>query len=276
MQLKQTFAFTSLLAGSILVGSTVPAQAFSFTTNASPNNAPKGDVILQSIELDSGKIIDEFVLITGAEILSNDYNDGPSEADGGASSDQGDNVTDGVSEENPDASDIVSSLNNLNLNSIIDTEDGKTNSDTRGSFEMNLFFDSRVSQVYLWERGMNSILGVQAIDEDGNVIGDFLELGASVLYDPGQYAWDYAGFDIDTKEIQESQPVGSIGLDLSDLGVSTHIAGLRVISDSAKGYNGPDFKIVGASVPEPTAVIGLSVVAGAMALSRRRKASRQA
>lgn len=276
MQLKQTFALTSLLAGGVLAVLPTPAQAFSFTTHASPNNAPKGDVILQSIELENGKTIDQFSLITDAEILFNQLNELNEVADGGASSDQGDNVSDGVSEENPDASDVVASLNNLNLNSIIDTEDGKTSPETRGSFEMNLFFESRVSQVYFWERGMNSVLGVQAIDADGNVVGNFLELGASVLYNPGQYGWEDAGFDIDTKEIDEIQSVGSIGLNLADFGVSTHIAGLRVTSDSAAGYNGPDFKVVGASIPEPTALAGLGIVAGAMFVSRRRKAARQA
>ena len=279
MKLKRNLAIGGLLAGGILAAS-APAQAFSFTTNADFSNAPDGNIFLDSIKVDNGPLVTDFSFVNRAEIIANDAvytgTGAESESEGAASSDLGDSAT-GTRANDPTEADIVSSLGNNNLNNIVDTEDGQNFSDRRGNFEISVFYESRVSQVYFWERGMNSVLGVQAIDEDGNVIGNFLEIGKSTVnggYDPGNgYEWDDAGFDIDTQEISGSnqpQSVGSLGLDLSDFGVNTHIAGLKLISEAPK-YNGPDFKVVGASVPEPATVAGLLMVGGALVAARRRK-----
>jgi PEP-CTERM motif len=260
MKLKSVAAFTGLLAGSVLALSSTPAQAFSFTTNlGAGSTAPKGDIWLDSVELGDGSVINNFSLVNTAKILYNDpYSGGNS---GAASSDIGDNAN-GAKQEAASEATVVASLGNTNLNNIIDTEDN-------GTFKMNLFFDSAVDMLFFWERGMNSRLGIQAIDANGNLLGNFLQVYSK--------DWDYAGFGIDTKEIVGTQQVGSLGISLADLGVSGPIAGIQLLANGSY-YNGPDFKVVGSSadVPEPATLAGIGLVAGAMALSRRRKASQQA
>ena len=106
---------------------------------------------------------------------------------------------------------------------------------------------------------MNSDLGIQAIDIGGNLIGQFLKLSRTDS--------EYANFTIDTTEINDAQRVGSRGVSLKDLGV-TSLAGIQVTADSS--YNGPDFKVVARSTPEPGSVISLGVVAGLAFLRRRQ------
>jgi hypothetical protein len=259
MNSKYYTAFASLLTGGFVALSAVSAQAFSFTTNLGPGSAaPKGNIWLKSVTY-GGTTVNSFSLVDRAQIIQNDAI--TKKHPGAASSDRGDNAS-GINVENPTAGNIVTSLGNLNLNNIIDTED-------TGSFKMNLFFQSAVDTLFFWERGMNSTLDVQAIDASGNLLGNLLTLNSK--------NWSYAGFGIDTTEIEETQRVGSFGLTLDKLGVSGPIAGIQVISK--KNYNGPDFKVVGTytkSVPEPATIAGIGLVAGLMAVSRRRKAAQDA
>lgn len=243
--------------------SAASAQAFSFTTNftgeLSGNDFSKGNIMLNSIEYD-GRIRNDFALVENANIVSNDLWTGGNT--GAASADLGDLSTLGLKQERVDDDGVVAALGNLNLNSIIDTED-------KGSFTIDLFFDSMVDTLALWERGMNSRLDVQALDANGNLVGNLLALERSSN-------WDYAGYSINTKEIGSNQRVGSIGLDLDDFGLSEAFAGIRVIS-RGQSYNGPDWKVVGLAsgdvkseaVPEPAALSGLALLVGAI-ISRRR------
>jgi hypothetical protein len=254
MKLSHISAYISLLACSLTALSTAPAQAFSFTTKYTGND-PKGNILLESVLLQDGTAINNFSLVSAAKILQNDLWTGGNS--GAASADLGDKATIGVSKEKPQDQHIVSALGNLNLNSIIDTED-------TGRSVINVFFDQAVDQLFLWERGQNSKLDVQALDANGNTIGNVLNLYSK--------NWQYAGFGIDTREIGGVQKVGSIGITLADLGVSGPITGLQVTSKAT--YNGPDWKVVGsaASVPEPTTIAGLGLVAGLIAASRRKLA----
>lgn len=258
MNSQSLATIAGLLAGSLLTVA-APVQAFSFTTNlGAGSNAPKGDIWLESVTLGSGSVISDFSLVNRANILYNDQYKPTKQNSGAASSDLGDDAT-GVKLEAATNASVVSSLGNLNLNNIIDTEDS-------GTFTMNLFFEEAVDKLFFWERGMNSVLGVQAVDASGNLLGNFLELNSKT--------WKYAGFRIDTQEIDEAQRVGSLGLTLNDLGVNANIAGIQVLA-KGKQYNGPDFKVVGADVPEPATMAGLGLVAGAMTMLRRRKATSQ-
>lgn len=259
MKLQKIATCAGLIAGGFLSLSTNPAQAFNFTTNyqadLTGNNQAKGNIWLQSVEAGE-QVINDFVLVNSATILQNDfYTTGNT---GAASSDRGDEAS-GVKKEDPTSADIVASLGNLNLNNIIDTEDS-------GKFKINLFFEEAVRSLFFWERGMNSILGIQAIDTTGNVLGNFLEINSR--------NWANAGFKINTTEVSGSQKVGSLGVTTKDLGVSNAISGIQVISKA--NYNGPDFKVVGstASVPEPATLAGLGLVGGALAVSRRRKSQK--
>ncbi|MBP0002064.1 MAG: PEP-CTERM sorting domain-containing protein [Cyanobacteria bacterium SID2] len=259
-----TLIGTAVATGTILALQTSPALAFSFTTNKMGND-PKGDIWLQSIELEDGTTIDDFSFINHAQIVSNDEYTGGNT--GAASADIGDNATTGLKKEHLSESEIFVNLANKNLNNIIDTEDN-------GHFAIDLFFDKAIDNLLIWERGMNSKLGVQALDFDGNLIGNYLEVNSR--------EWNYAGYKIDTKEIGGSQKVSALGVSMADLGVeNSYITGFRFFSQS--NFNGPDWKILGTdvtrggevplepeSVPEPGMMAGLLAVSSLLTFSRRR------
>ena len=265
MNIRQFLTSAGLVAGSAIALS-APAHAFSFQTNYTSvltgSNAPKGDIFLNSVTLDSGKIISDFTMITSANILSNDvYTGGDS---GAASADIGDLATTGLKQEDLTNEGAAAVLSNLNLNNIIDTEDS-------GNFILDLNFAKAVDNIFIWERGMNSRLDIQALDANGNEIGNKVALSNSK-------DWDYAGFNIDTQEIGGAQKVGSIGVSLADLGISNAFINSLRVTSNGKAYNGPDFKVMGSvadvpspqKVPEPSALIGLgAVVVGAFATRRR-------
>lgn len=263
MKIRSFATRIGLLAGGVLALSSAPAQAFSFQTNFTPaltgKDAAKGDIILDSVTLGDGTVIDDFVLIDLANIVSNDLFTGGNT--GAASSDVGDKATTGLKQEAVTNEGIVSVLNNKNLDNIIDTED-------KGNFVIDLFFRRPVNNVFVWERGLNSRLNLQGLSAEGTLIGNLLELNSA--------DFDYAGFNIDTTEIAQAQRVGSIGISLTDLGLTDPIKALRV-SSLGKTFNGPDFKIIGGAapstaVPEPSMLLGLgAVVAGALVTRRRRQ-----
>ncbi|NJM97005.1 MAG: PEP-CTERM sorting domain-containing protein [Phormidesmis sp. RL_2_1] len=269
MKLCQLVASASLLAGGLLALSSNPAQAFSFTTNytaaLSGDKAAKGDIFLNSVTLGNGSVISDFSLVTSARIVSNDiYTGGNS---GAASADIGDLATTGTRQEKLTNDGARAVMNNLNLNNIIDTED-------KGNFVLDLNFAKAVDNIFLWERGMNSRLDIEALDASGNVIGSKIKLSNSS-------AWDYAGFKIDTKEIGSAQKVGSIGLGLADFGITSGLINSVRVTSEGKAYNGPDFKLLGSvaavptpptqQVPEPSALLGLGAIAGSVLATRRRK-----
>lgn len=263
MNIRNLAASIGVVAGSVIALSSAPAQAFSFQSNYTSaltgDNAAKGDIMLDSVTLGSGNIISNFTLVNSANILSNDIFTGDNS--GAASADIGDLATTGVRKEDPTNEDLQAVLNNQNLNNIIDTEDS-------GTFILDLNFEQAVDNIFIWERGMNSQLDIQALDASGNVIGNQVNLSNS-------RNWDYAGFNIDTQEIGNAQRVGSIGVSLADLGLTdgNYVNSLRVYSNGS-AYNGPDFKVLGsvAEVPEPSALLGLgAIVAGAFATRRRKQ-----
>ncbi|MGC1310294.1 MAG: exosortase-dependent surface protein XDP2 [Phormidesmis sp.] len=268
-KLRQLAMTTGLIASGAIAFFSAPAQAFSFTTNYTSSltgsDAAKGDILLNSVTLQSGEIISAFTLVTSANILSNDiYTGGNS---GAASADIGDLATTGLRQEELTNEGAKAVLNNLNLNNIIDTED-------KGNFILDLKFEKAVDNIFLWERGQNSKLDIQALDADGNVIGNKLNLEKSSN-------WDYAGFKIDTQEISSAQKVGSIGLSLADFGLTGGFIYSVRVSSEGKAYNGPDFKLLGSvadrnnptqDVPEPSALIGLGAMVAGTFATRRRKA----
>ncbi|MEA5514281.1 exosortase-dependent surface protein XDP2 [Nodularia sp. UHCC 0506] len=259
MKLQSITNLTGFMAAGVLALSSTPAQAFSFTTNFTQTGDATENIFLNSVEK-NGNIISDFILVESATIIENNGALGP------ASSDAGDNA-DGVVAEDPTAVQIAASLGNLNLNNIIDGEDD-------GQFKLNLFFADAVDNLFFWERGLNSKLKVEAIDAVGNV------LAGSSAFTILANMWTDAGYSIDTTEIGSAQAVGSKGLDLTAFGLAKNssIVGIRVSAES--NFNGPDFKVVGASVPttvpEPASLLGLGLVAGVVGLSRRRQATNNA
>ncbi|MDT9236572.1 MAG: PEP-CTERM sorting domain-containing protein [Limnospira sp. PMC 737.11] len=268
--------FLGLLAGGL--GFAGSAQAFSFQTNfeyaLTGNNAPRGDVWLNSVEVNDN-IFSNFAFVNRAEIVYNDpYTGGNT---GAASSDMGRRATVGTSVEDPTNADIVTSLGNNNLNSIIDGED-------IGSFAINVWFDRRVDNLFLWERGMNSAVTVQAIDQQGNNLNN-------TTFTIARDGWDDAGFRINTLEIGNNvQRVGSRGVSLADLGLDPSVRSIDGIRVSAawspefnrpndalrEWYNGPDWKVVGAAVPEPGMIFGLGAIGAGLVASNLRKKGNKA
>ncbi len=244
--LHKTLLTVGMVASSVMMAAS-NAQAFTFTTNYS-GTPPKGDVFLDSIQVGS-KLISQFALVNKVENFTNDVWTGGNT--GGASSDKGDEAS-GIAVENPTDSDIVASLGNLNLNNIVDTEDN-------GSFSMDVSFDKAFNSLLFWERGINSTIGVRIN-------------GITKTITAADFAKGDTGLTIDTTEVNSAQKVGSYGLKLSDFGITGQYTG-PVTLFSRSAFKGPDFKVVGATVPEPATVLGLTAVAGALVASRRRKSA---
>lgn len=253
MNCKRILTWAGFATGSALVILSTPANAasvsfspFSFATNWT-GSAPKGDIMLQSVKFD-GKTHSNFGLVSGADLISNDLR--TVEGTGAGSSDLGDNSTIGIKQEVATNASIVASLGNLNLNSIIDTED-------KGSFVMELFFNKAADRFLLWERGMNSNMLVEALDDTGSVLTSYLFNSENSRY---------AGFGSDTQEITHTQRVGSQGLLLNGATSSR----LRLTASGAAS-KGPDFKVVSTPVPEPATIVGTLLAASAAFSARRKK-----
>lgn len=233
-------------AAGCLVFAAGNAQAFTFDTEWS-GAPPKGDIYLESVKI-GNSIVTDFALVNGVTNFVNPQHTGGNT--GAASSDRGDHAS-GTVAEDPDASDIVASLGNNRLSSIVDGEDGDV------SFSMDLTFDKAINKLLFWERGINSSLGVTIN-------------GVTKVLTKNDFALGETDFTLDTTEINKSQKVGSYGLNLSDFGVVGNYTGpVTVFSEG--GFNGPDFKVFGASVPEPATVLGLIAAGGAVVATRRRK-----
>jgi hypothetical protein len=220
---------------------------FDFTPTVTGTNA-QNSIFLNTATFGGTTVTaSQFALVNDATIVQNAHLLGP------ASSDQGDLVTNAQcpATEMPTAANIVSSLGNLNLNCIVDTEDNV------GTSVLDVMFDpnAAVNHLFFFERGMNSDIEVQGIDENG-VYGTAFTIGRSL--------WKPAGYSINTTEVVNAQVVGDYGLKSN-----VRLKGLRLTS--RVGFNGPDFKVVGAHVPEPMTVLGLAAVGGLAVVSRRRK-----
>lgn len=269
------------MAACALVGAIQsPANAFNFTTNYSTDFTGgerwENNIWLESVEFTDAvtgelKSVSDFTLVKNVDNVTNDLWTGGNS--GAASVDLGDQATLDLGNGNivdhgfeaPDSDQLSAVLSNKNLNNIIDTED-------KGDFAMDLYFENAVDNLFVWERGMNSKMDLQAIDQDGIAVGDVIALENSKH-------WQFADYSLDTQEIGKAQKVGSLGVSMADLGVDAPIAGVRVFS-RGKAYRGPDWKILGSiaeqpvdseQVPEPSALFGLIAV-GAIAAKRLKQA----
>ncbi len=278
-----TFAIGSALS---MTGAAQAASLINFDTKVSypgtPNPCVKNvinplcDIKLESVKL-AGQTIDASKLykVTHAALIANKpLTDATNPIDGGASVDKGD-LASGVAindlpveanatlakQFNTSAAEkaIAKTLGGhtpiFNMNQIIDGED-------KGYFTMDLLFDAgkAFNTLFLWERGMNSDLQVQAITAvAGNQATGF---GDTQLV--SRKDWAPAKYRIDTTEIVGAQPVGSKGVVFAK-----DILGVRLVSKSS--FNGPDFKVAATKVPEPATVASLGLVAGVAALSRRKR-----
>lgn len=279
----------AVLLSVALCGATSPSahaasfSPFSFVTNvlASPptgptvNNDPTKDIKLDSVQIGT-KVYKQFEVVSGATLLQNDtYTTSLGEVFGILNSGRGPStVADLLAPEGPSKpvqtdADIVGSLGNLNLNSLIVTRE----SASTASFEVA--FARPINAFLFWERGGSagsttfgdSDLLVEALDSAKNTIASYHIFRSE--YSP-------AGYNISTR-VERPNPldppllnngpfnIGSIGLSLQ--GAETQR--LRLTStDNNKGPiggtppyygdNGPDFKVIGlVATPGPLPLLGL-------------------
>ncbi|MDJ0661799.1 MAG: PEP-CTERM sorting domain-containing protein [Crocosphaera sp.] len=277
--------FRATVLGATFLGATAialgvsPAQAASFTGFASsptghtlsPNVADttKGDIRLDSVTK-NGQTLTEFRYVTGATIIENGTSLGPGSSDHGDLTVSDPFLVEGPAEEMPDADDVVASLGNNNLNSIIDTEEG----DSAASI-FDVYFSDPTQTFVFWERGKNSALKVTAILAGS--AGDLNPtLGGSFTIT--QDLWTDTGImttlSIDTTEIggnNAPQELGTYGLMYDQA-----IIGLRL--EGAPSLGGPDYKVVGV-VPEPLTILGAGTaiaIGGAFKRKLRKKGSTKA
>ena len=277
MKFRHLVAGFGIAVSTVALATQAPANAFDFKTNYTTDYSGAArwtnNIWLDSVEFTdeaTGEIksISDFTLVNYVDNVTNDLWTGGNS--GAASVDLGDNATLDMGDGNvltqgveaPDSDQLSAVLSNKNLNNIVDTEDV-------GDFAMDLYFDKAVDNLFVWERGMNSKMDLQAIDSEGNTIGSLLALSNAKN-------WDYAGYELNTQEIGGAQKVSSLGVSMADLGVDSPIAGVRVFS-RGRAYNGPDWKILGSiaenqpetpeDVPEPSALLGLLTI-GAIAARR--------
>lgn len=272
-------------------------SAFSFVTNrtATPPssgsllNDPTRDIRLDSILAADGTLYSSFEVVNAANILQNDtYTATNGITYGILNSGRGGNtvvdplVGEGPSKPVETAADIVGSLGNLNLNSLVVTRE----SAPKASFEVS--FARAINKVFFWERGGSagsatygdSDLLVEALDDFGNVTASYKILRQN--YTPANY-----NIITVVSPILSNGPfnIGSIGLSLDGGATRT----LRLTSsDNDKGPiggtppyygdNGPDFKLVAAvATPGPLPILGgVTSLAWSRRLRRRLRAGQHA
>jgi hypothetical protein len=153
-----------------------------------------------------------------------------------------------------------------NLSRIIDGEDN-------GAWTLDLLLpsgdyfandgDTSTVEIAIFERGMNSKIGVRGIYASN---GGYAYT-SGVVINPSDLT--YAGWKLDTLEINGEQKVGGVGLSLEDLGAApSEIIGIHIYAEN--GFNGPDLVGVlgGNVVPEPSTLALLMF--GLCGLMRRR------
>jgi hypothetical protein len=145
----------------------------------------------------------------------------------------------------PDGADLAAALANHNLSSIVVTRENL------GLAVLDVSFAVPTNTFFVWERGGNSDLLVQALDAQDQVTGSFTIQRANYTATGIVVTTDNGAF------LNNGQALGSIGLQ-----TDTAVSKLRLVSlqsDVVK-HNGPDYKILATAgsipaVPEPTSLL---------------------
>jgi len=206
---------------------------FSFSTHFSTTGEfdPAQDIRLDYVVID-GEKFDNFVLVENIEIIENSEN--ILSAVHGINTIDDQLVREGPATPNPTPEDLTASLQNLNLNSLINSNEEP------GKVIIDIFFAKPESIFLFWERGGevgsnisgNSGLKVTALSDDGTMVL------ASYQINPQE--WQNAEFSLqNTIPNNPIQNVGSLGLKLE--GVKSKRLRLSSINPQDAG---PDYKVI--------------------------------
>lgn len=246
------FAAATLMALSAPAQAAVNFSAFAFDSAVSTSGLfggvngiyGNGDVRLDSVSF-NGTTLTQSALqtVSSTRIVLDDGIDvargGHNLAAGRGINSVADNwVGQGPATITPTSADLQGALANYNLSSIIVTREAP------GLAIVDVDFAKPTDTFFLWERGANSDLLVEALDDQGGVVGSYTVLrqnyantGIIVTTDNGSF-------------LNNGQALGAIGF-RTDQAVS-HLR-LASFNTDVLDYNGPDYKILAAApVPEPT------------------------
>ena len=233
------------------------------------------DYRLDSVAYD-GKTFSDFQFVSAAHIIQNDFDDTTgTDATGfvrqpyyivntgrGANTQLDPWVNEGPISGAAGATDadLVATYANLNLNSI------NYNRERIGFGIFTISFPHPTDRFFLFERGKDSDIHLDALDADGNTIGhwDFLrnqgyqDTGVAIVTNTGFPGWPTTG----------SQAVGSVGLQIIGGSATTLKFTINAIPDF-----GPDLKVFGgAAIPEPSSsrLLGLELLSLGLAGSAKK------
>ncbi len=216
-------------------------------------NLNTGDIRLDGINI-NGTIYnqDQLQLVTAANIVFDDAVDvvrgGHNLAAGrGIGADLDTWVNEGHTTTTPGVDDLVANHGNFNLTSIVATREGA------GTTVFELSFANPTDTLFIWERGSSGDVLVQALDDNGQVLGSYkVRDGANDAGIAGDYA--ATGITVTTYVLSDflnqGQALGSVGLRFSQPATTFRfIAYQEAEGEGAVRFNGPDLKVVALAAP---------------------------
>ncbi len=274
---------------------TLALAAFAASAFATPTaqirvdgaNNGKNDIFLDSITYSNSEIYTDFIgasairsFQTGGGHAKTDHRvvAGPNSKtvadktlvlDNGNGPRTGDEVSESIFRAN-----ALTAINSRNLNHFYDINNGDAH------FQMTLDYsqDPLRHKLFFFERGPggpNSVVKLEAVDKNGNRIGNAVVVNPSMRKQTNIDAvtWNRG----ESLTHSGTQDLGYYDLDISDFGVNS-MSYLRISTPGTFGFRGadnaPDFTILASAAPVPEPGTMLAIGAGAALLARRRKAKK--